>query len=891
MDCIVTTLLSLPPISASAYHPDSMHDTCPDIVDPVLRKRWLRLEWRWMQARTGRRRMMLTTSAKQGLTSPADNVDFETMWSVLAAAFREIHTKNASKLSFEENYRIAYKLVLKKKGDDLYEHVKEFERAWLSGEVRETIKVLLAGKVLTGAGAIGGTTANERRTAGEKFLKGLKEAWEDHNLCVNMTTDVLMYMDRVYCADTRRPSIFTTSMGLFRDHILRAPLWMNEDQSVSVASILNAVILDQIQMEREGDIIDKNRIRSCIYMLEGLYETDDEDEQEKLYLTSFEEGFLEHSRRFYAREGQAQLRTSDAGAYLRHTANRLVEEADRCQSTVSPLTAPKIHRVVEEELITRYLREVAELEGSGVKYMLDNDRYDDLALFYQLNSRVDPTKDDLSKPVQQRVVQLGHDINAAVTALTAPAAIPAVAAAETGEAEGGKTSAAPTVNQQTVAAIKWVEDVLRLKDKYDAIWERSFASDQGLQTSLTRSFSDFINVFARSSEYISLFIDDNLRRGLKGKTENEVDVVLEKAIVLLRYVRDKDLFERYYKKHLSRRLLNGKSISADVEKQMIMRMKMEVGNHFTQKLEGMFKDMTVSEDLTAGFKTLVSHLERSEAKQLELAATVLTSTFWPLESMGTSSGETGGKATCVFPTEIEKMKSGFEKFYLGKHTGRKLTWQANMGTADLRVVFPKIRGREGVLSKERRHELNVSTYAMVVLMLFNAVPSGASLTFEEIQAQTMIPTNELIRNLQSLALVAKTRILLKEPMSKDVKPTDRFSFNDAFSSKFLKLKVGVVAGGNKVEGDKERKDTEKKNDEMRKGVIEAAIVRIMKQRKVLAHQNLYTEVIAQLSSRFKPDINMVKTRVEGLIEREYLERVDDTRGGDLVGRAAYRYLA
>lgn len=50
--------------------------------------------------------------------------------------------------------------------------------------------------------ASGGRTTisvNEKRADGEKLLKTLKDAWTDHNLCMNMTTDVLMYMDRVYC--------------------------------------------------------------------------------------------------------------------------------------------------------------------------------------------------------------------------------------------------------------------------------------------------------------------------------------------------------------------------------------------------------------------------------------------------------------------------------------------------------------------------------------------------------------------------------------------------------------------------------------------------------------------------------------------------------------------
>lgn len=58
-----------------------------------------------------------------------------------------------------------------------------------------------------------------------------------------------------------------------------------------------------------------------------------------------------------------------------------------------------------------------------------------------------------------------------------------------------------------------------------------------------------------------------------------------------------------------------------------------------------------------------------------------------------------------------------------------------------------------------------------------------------------------------------------------------------------------------------------------------------RQRKELTHQNLITEVIQQLTARFLPDINMVKKRIESLIEREYLERVEDAE------RPAYRYVA
>lgn len=120
-------------------------------------------------------------------------VDFEQDWKSLSSSLREIHTKNASTLSFEQLYRNAYKLVLKKKGEPLYNKVKEFEQDWLTHEVRTRILDELPSSLLAAHNGAQ-LSANERRDAGEKLLRSLKAAWEDHNLCMNMTTDVLMYM-------------------------------------------------------------------------------------------------------------------------------------------------------------------------------------------------------------------------------------------------------------------------------------------------------------------------------------------------------------------------------------------------------------------------------------------------------------------------------------------------------------------------------------------------------------------------------------------------------------------------------------------------------------------------------------------------------------------------
>jgi cullin 3 len=781
---------------------------------------------------------MANNSSEQAIIGHGDAGDFETQWDILRSALREIHTKNASTLSFEQIYRASYKIVLKKQGDKLYDRVKEFEEQWFGTVVMPKIRSLITTNLVNiTLGGVSGITANERRMTGEEFLKGLKASWEDHITTMNMTTDVLMYMDRVYCSDNRKASIFTTSMGLFRDHILRSQLAATGSDLITF-DILNSVILDMISMERDGDVINKAIIRSCIYMLEGLYESDEENESEKLYLTTFEPAFLNASRDFYQKECTALLRDSDASTWLRQTRKRLEEEETRTQTTISMLTSQKIAKVLEAEMISSHLSEFLAMEGSGIKAMIENDRYEDLTLLYQLISRVDSSKEPLKLALQTRVVELGSEINKTITNTDFSNVS---GAADDGEAaEGADKSKAPKQSataRQTAAAIRWVDEVLALKDKFDNMWKKCLDADLIIQTALTKSFSDFINLFPRCSEYVSLFIDDNLKRGIKGKTEAEIDEVLDKATTLLRYIQDKDMFERYYKKHLARRLLHGKSESADVEKQMISRMKLEIGNSFTTKLEGMFKDMTMSDDLTSGYRTHIQNLGDMDRKQIDLGVNVLTTNYWPMESMGgnNSRREDGTQISCTWPNEIQLLQESFKAFYLKERNGRMLTWLGFLGSADIRCAFPKIPGKDGVLGRERRHEINVPTYGMVILLLFNDVPEGQTLSFEEIQERTNIPTQDLARMLYTLSVLPKAKVLTKDPANKELpKPGDKFGFNTCFTSKAVKIKAPVMVGAiNKVEGDEERKETEDRNDEHRGNVIDTVIVRIMKYVRVL----------------------------------------------------------
>ena len=270
----------------------------------------------------------------------------------------------------------------------------------------------------------------------------------------------------------------------------------------------------------------------------------------------------------------------------------------------------------------------------------------------------------------------------------------------------------------------------------------------------------------QSSEKISLFIDFTLRKGVKSNTEEEADQLLDQVMMLFRFIQDKDVFEKYYKNHLAKRLLFGKLISSDAERNMIAKLKAECGYQFTSKLEGMFNDMQSSSDAMERFKEFLL-ASRISMKGVDLNVRVLTTGNWPTPIV----------PSCNLPEPITHACDVFKQFYLNSHNGRRLTWQTSMGTADLRATF-----------NSRTYELTVSTYQMCILELFN---KANVLTFKSIQTATNIPPIDLKKNLFALTF-GKHRILLKDNKTKEIEPTDKFAFNKGFKSKMLRIKISSI---------------------------------------------------------------------------------------------------
>jgi cullin 3 len=740
------------------------------------------------------------------------------VWQALSNAIKEIHKERAGSLSFEELYRNAYNLVLQKHGDLLYRGV--------SDQVKNHLRV------------VGEKVA---QATDDDLLQQLNEAWERHTTTMVMIRDILMYMDRTYVVQQKKDDVYNLGLKIFLSEIARHP---------QVKERLLNLLLRDIQQERDGELIDHSLIKNVLQMFVALGVSFNNHTRD-VYQQDFEKHFLKATAQFYMNESTQYVAKNTCPVYLVKAEKRLKEEQERIARYLDASTEPKLINIVQRELICKRAEMLVKMENSGCVAMFKDEKLEDLRRMYSLFKGVDARQSSVNtlKHLQDALDSYAY--------------------------KSGQNLIKD--EEKTKDPVGFVDEILKMREKFEKIVIYSFEKDKVFERTLKTAFERFINEDSRCARYLSLYVDHLLKKKLKGMTEDAVDEQLDKVIVIFRYLSDKDIFENFYKQHLSKRMLSGRSISEDAERGMISKLKKECGYQFTQRMEGMFKDVHISKDILDQFRKskYCKHnvnagksktgAGSSKSHNVELEVKVLTSGFWPTPPV----------PQCNFPAKISELAERFKLFYLENHSGRKLAWQCNMGTVDVRAIGFK-----------RKHELNVSTYQMCILNLYNI---KNEYTFQDILDETQIPRDDLKRHIISMSL-PKFQILRKKPKDKGIKDTDVFAINFDFKSKLYRVRVPLViissksSGGSGNSSNKELHQISKAVEQDRRHAIEASIVRIMKTRKSLDHNTLVAEVTRQLSSKFVPSPQHIKKRIESLIEREYLERQREDR-------KVYNYLA
>ncbi|KAG7447722.1 Cullin-domain-containing protein [Guyanagaster necrorhizus] len=639
---------------------------------------------------------------------------------------------------------------------------------------------------------------------GEELLRYYASEWHRYATGANYLNRLFSYPNRHWIQHQRAQGkkeiypVYTLSLAQWKSQFF---YFIQTDNQ----KLANAVF-HLIERQRNGDMIDQGLVKKVVqsFVSLGLDNTDLSKECLEVYKEHFEAPFIQATKQYYKKASEAFLAENTVSDYLKKAEERLREEEDRVERY--------LHTETREVLIEEYVK----LTWDYFQPFLDFDQDEDLQRMYALLSRTSDGLDLLRKRFEVHVKQAGLS---AISKLVG---------------EGSAVNVDPKI---------YVDALLEVHQKNSETITRCFRGEVGFAASLDKTCEGFINYNAatglsssRSPELIVECADMLLRKNNKMAEEGDLESALDRVMVLFKYLQDKDVFETFYTIKFSIRLIDGVSVSDESEANMVSKLKKVCGFEYTNQLQRMLSDMSLSKDLTDSFKERMA--QNHDDMDMTFTVMVLGTNFWPLHP------PTHG---FTIPVEIMPTYERFTKYYQSTHPGCKLTWLWNYSKNELRTNY-----------LNQKYILMTSAYQMAVLVQYNR---NDTLSLGELSAATAISKDILS---QVLALLVKAKILVNEEK-------DQYDLNPGFKSKKIQVNLNQRI---KAEVKAESSDVLKAVDEDRKYVIRAAIVRIMKAYRMMTEQGLIQEVIYQVSQRFAPTIPDIKKAIEILLEKEYMKRVD-----------------
>ncbi|KAM0506366.1 hypothetical protein ACHAP8_001403 [Fusarium lateritium] len=660
----------------------------------------------------------------------------------------------------------------------------------------------------------------------EALLAFYIKEWGRYTVAAKYIHHLFRYLNRHWV----KREIDEGKKNIYDVYTLHLVQWRKELFEKVNVKVMDAV-LKLVEKQRNGETIEHSQIKQVVdsFVSLGLDEADPSKSTLDVYRFHFERPFLTATKEFYLAESKQFVAENSVVEYMKKAETRLAEEEERVGMYLHRDIALPLKRTCNQALIADH----SALLREEFQVLLDNDREEDMARMYNLLSRIPDGLDPLRARFETHVRKAGL---AAVQKIQS--------------AEGDKLE--PKV---------YVDALLDIHTQYQGLVERAFKNEPEFTRSLDNACREFVNRnevcksgSSKSPELLAKYADVLLRKSSTSIEESELEHTLDQIMTVFKYIEDKDVFQKFYSRMLARRLVNSNSSSDDAETSMISKLKEACGFEYTNKLQRMFQDMQISGDLNKEFRV---HLEGVEStKVVDSTFFILGTGFWPLTAANTDFNP---------PPEIAAEIERFTRFYKHKHDGRKLTWMWNLCKGEIKASYCK--------ASKTPYTFQVSIYQMAILLLFN---EKDSYSYDDILSATQL-SKEVSD--QAIAVLLKAKVLIMSGAAGE-KPGSGKTFKLNYDFKSKKIRINLNIGGTK-ETKQEEVETNKTIEEDRKLVLQSAIVRIMKARKKMKHTQLVSETINQIRSRFVPKVGDIKKCIEILLDKEYLERLEDDELGYL----------
>ena len=370
--------------------------------------------------------------------------------------------------------------------------------------------------------------------------------------------------------------------------------------------------------------------------------------------------------------------------------------------------------------------------------------------------------------------------------------------------------------------VVFVQQALALSQRFKGIIDTCFGSRRALHDAFVAAMTAVCNSKPGVPEALSLYLDRCVRN--PSSVDGTSTDVVERVMQLFRYVSDKDVFQSYYISHMAQRILASKGYNEEYERAIIESLKKHCGFGYTHKMERMCKDaedsLILAQDWTDSIQNATLPL------QAPTNLLVLTAGVWPQMC----------ESSLKLPPQLQSACEMFSSWYTSKFgKQRNLLWRCHLASADLKCTYGS-----------RAYTVTMPIPCMTIMLQFDQ--HSGPLSLKQLVDSTGMNDAALLPLLDTLTSSLHPLLTAK---------SGTWFVNEDFSSKHLRFSLQTTVAPGIFE-DEALKGTKAKVAVCRDQLLDAAIVRIVKSRKIIAHSALLHEVVAQLSAFFEPRPSDIK---------------------------------
>ena len=368
-------------------------------------------------------------------------------------------------------------------------------------------------------------------------------------------------------------------------------------------------------------------------------------------------------------------------------------------------------------------------------------------------------------------------------------------------------------------------------------------------------------------KHLANFIDFNMRNGFKGKSEIQIEQILNDIISIFKNINSKHVFKIESEKKLSNRLIKDLSISINTEKILISKLKEECGISYVSKMSEMLNDLERNKSEIEEYKQTSN---KGIPNNIKFNVQIV-SHGWNLNQFYSQKIE--------IPPFLKFCLDDFQNYYINKYPDKKLIWYFGLSKLEIQYLYLEPQ------------KISISTLPQFLILL--NLEKYEKLTLEKISEILGCNIKIILKDINGLIFnpsfnskgeINKGVILANiDQETKEFKNITEISINKEFS--IIQQRFNTLPLPNK-KTEAEIKETNAEEEKRIKlyenNIIQATLTRIMKGRigKETTHVWLVNETAKQIDL-FNAEPQQIKENIEKLIEKNIIKR----------NHSSYEYIA